>query len=166
MVRHRAAVGLSLLGSVLVATALFFTDVARGELPEFAGRSLQPVTVPLGIAAIGACYLVSRWIVRLDLAWLRRPLAVGTHISFGIYLTHPAVLTGLLYLQRLLPGGMAWHPLLATTLIGVLDLSLSAAVAWLFSKTRWSKALIGRPRLAPARPAVPVPAQPLAASRS
>lgn len=166
MLRHRVAVGLSLLGSVLVATALFFTDVAHGELPEFAGRSLQPVTVPLGIAAIGTCYLVSRWIVRLDLGWLRRPLAIGTHISFGIYLVHPAVLTGLLYLQRLLPGGMAWHPVLTTTIIGVLDLALSAVVAWLLSKTRWSKALIGRPRRAAARPAAQVPVQPLAAGRS
>jgi peptidoglycan/LPS O-acetylase OafA/YrhL len=166
LVRHRAVVGLSLLGSVLVAAVLFFTDVAHGELPEFAGRSLQPVTVPLGITAIGACYLVSRCIVRLDAVWLRRPLAIGTHISFGIYLTHPAVLIGLLYLQRLLPVRMAPHPVLATALIGMLDLALSAAVAWLLSRTRWSKALIGRPPPALARPAAPVPAQPLTASRS
>jgi peptidoglycan/LPS O-acetylase OafA/YrhL len=144
--RHRALVGLSMLGTALVATALFLADVAHGELPEFAGRSLQPVTVPLSIAAIGAGYLVSAWIAGTRRPWVRRTLVGGTYLSFGIYLTHPAILTGLLYLQRRLPGGMAWHPVLATTLIGVLDFGLAVAVSWLISRTRWSKALIGRPR--------------------
>jgi peptidoglycan/LPS O-acetylase OafA/YrhL len=148
LTRHRAVVALGMAGTVLAATALFFADVARGAAPEFAGRSMQPVTVPLSIAAIGAGYLVSVWIAGLEVPWVRRTLVGGTYLSFGIYLTHPAILTGLLYLQRRLPGGMAWHPVPVTALICVLDFLLAVGVSWLISRTRWSKALIGRPRQA------------------
>ncbi|MBO0871176.1 MAG: acyltransferase, partial [Micromonosporaceae bacterium] len=154
LVAHRLLVG-GAFGAVLLAvTAWYFAGVAAGAEPEFAGRSLQPVTVPLALAAIGAIYLVSVWIA----GWVergngqgrdrpRRMLVVGTYLSFGIFLSHPAILTGLLILQRRLPGGQAWHPVLATTLIGLLDLVLSVAVALALSRTPWSKALIGRPPL-------------------
>jgi peptidoglycan/LPS O-acetylase OafA/YrhL len=153
LVAHRLLVGVGSGVVLLAATGWYFAAVGAGEDPEFAGRSLQPVTVPLALAAIGAIYLGSVWIAnwveraptdnRRD--WPRRTLVTGTYLSFGIFLTHPAILTGLLVLQRRLPGGQAWHPVLTTTLIGLLDLVLSIVVALALSRTPWSKALIGRP---------------------
>jgi len=158
LVAHRV-LGWAAFGAVLLAiTGWYFAGVASGADPEFAGRSLQPVTVPLALAAIGAIYLGSVWIAGWverggdtgqRRSWPRRMLVTGTYLSFGIFLSHPAILTGLLILQRRLPGGQAWHPLLATTLIGLLDLVLSIVVALAISKTPWSKALIGRPPMRP-----------------
>jgi peptidoglycan/LPS O-acetylase OafA/YrhL len=157
--RHKALIVVGLAVIVGGATAWFFADVAAGQPAEFAGRSLQPVTVPLSIAAIAAFYLLSVWIAGLRQPWVRRTLISGTYLSFGIYLTHPAILTGLLYLQKRLPGGMAYHPVLITTLICVVDFALAVVVSWLISQTRWSKELIGRPRkVRAAQPAQPEPA--------
>ena len=144
LVRHRWLVAAGLFGICVVATGIYFSDVLRGEQPEFAGRSLQPITVPLSIAAIGAFYLVSRWIAGRP--WSRRLIESGTYLSFGIYLSHPAILTGLLYLQHRLPRAVTRHAVSVTVAICVLDFALSVVLAALLSRTRWSKALIGRPR--------------------
>ena len=128
----------------MVATGVYFGGVLRGELPEFAGRSMQPITVPLSIAAIGSFYLVSRWIAARP--WSGRLIESGTYLSFGIYLSHPAILTGLLYLQHALPRAVTRHAISVTVAICVLDFALSVVVAALLSRTRWSRALIGRPR--------------------
>jgi len=161
LTRNRWWVAGALVGVAALATALFYWDVAAGEAPEFAGRSLQPVTVPLSLATIGVLYLVSVRIADMRQAWAQRALVIGTYLSFGIYLSHPAILTGLLYLQQALPGGMAFHPVVTTAVILVLDFVASLAVSHLLSRTRWSKALIGRPtrRATPARPA-PAPVEP------
>jgi peptidoglycan/LPS O-acetylase OafA/YrhL len=141
--RHRALVWGGFGVMIGVATALFFGSVAAGAQPEFAGRSLQPITVPLALTAIGAFYLGSVWLA--ERSWAPPIVDTGTYLSFGIFLVHPALLTGMLYVQKDLPGGMAFHPLLTTTVIMVLDFALSVVVAMAFSRTRWSKALIGRP---------------------
>lgn len=160
LTRHRALVVGSLVGIMAAGTALFFWELSIGEQPEYAGRSMQPMTVPLSLATIGALYLLSVRIAGMRAAWAQRALVVGTYLSFGIYLSHPAILTGLLYLQRALPGGQAYHPVTVTTAILVLDFVLAVGVSYLLSRTRWSKALIGRPTMrrsarepAPARPA-------------
>jgi peptidoglycan/LPS O-acetylase OafA/YrhL len=164
LVRRPALVAGCLFAICVVATGVYFGDVLRGELPEFAGRSMQPITVPLSIAAIAAFYLVSRWIAARS--WAGRLIESGTYLSFGIYLSHPAILTGLLYLQHALPRAVTRHAISVTTAICVLDFALSVVAAALLSRTRWSRALIGRPRrLRRARraaepagaPAVPVP---------
>jgi peptidoglycan/LPS O-acetylase OafA/YrhL len=152
LVNHWRLVVFALLGTAVVATAMLFADVSDGETPEFAGRSMQPVTVPLSIAAIGAFYLVSVWIAGVDRPWSRRMVVTGTYLSFGIYLTHPAILTGLLILQKMLPGGMAYHPVPVTLAIMVLDFALSLAAAAVLARTPLSKALIGRPRRRRAAP--------------
>jgi len=144
LVRHRWLVAASLFAVCVVATGVFFGDVLRGEQPEFAGRSLQPITVPLSIAAIGTFYLVSLWIA--GRSWAGRMIETGTYLSFGIYLSHPAILTGLLYLQHALPGTVTRHAVSVTLAMCALDFALALAVAALLSRTRWSKALIGRPR--------------------
>jgi surface polysaccharide O-acyltransferase-like enzyme len=157
--RHRALVVASLVGVCVAATGLYFGDVRGGELPEFAGRSLQPVTVPLSIAAIGTFYLLSLWIA--GRSWAGRLIGSGTYLSFGIYLSHPAILTGLLYVQHALPRAVSRHAVSVTLAICVLDFALSVVVAALLSRTRWSTALIGRPRRH--RPA-PVPRRAAAAA--
>jgi surface polysaccharide O-acyltransferase-like enzyme len=147
--RRKLVVGFALAGVCLAATGIFLADVAGGELPEFAGRSLQPITVPLSLAAIGAFYQLSVWLARQR--WAGRIVVSGTYLSFGIYLSHPAILTGLLYVQKMLPHSVARHAVSVTFAIFVLDFVAAVAVAALFSRTPWSKALIGRARRAPAR---------------
>jgi hypothetical protein len=166
---HRWLVGASLFAICVVATGVYFGDVLRGVQPEFAGRSLQPITVPLSLAAIGTFYLASLWIA--GRSWSRRMIETGTYLSFGIYLSHPAILTGLLYVQHALPRAVTRHAVSVTVAICVLDFALALAAAALLSRTRWSRALIGRPRRVPTQrragePAgVPVPGEPPAGPR-
>jgi peptidoglycan/LPS O-acetylase OafA/YrhL len=145
LTRHTWLVVNSLVGITLVGTGLFFLDLAMGEQPEYAGRSIQPMTVPLSLATIGALYLLSVRIANMRAGWAQRALVTGTYLSFGIYLSHPAILTGLLYLQKALPGGVSYHPVTVTTVILVVDFVAALAVSQVLSRTRWSKALIGRP---------------------
>src|SRR6266568_1639494 len=127
-------------------TAFFFAEVAGGEAPEYAGRSLQPLTVPLSIAAIGAFYLLSVRIAAIGQPLARRMIDFGTYLSFGIYLSHPLLLAGLLYLERILPASVTRHAVTVTLVMLVLDFALAVFLAALLSRTRWSKALVGRPR--------------------
>ena len=120
--------------------------MARGETPEYASRSLQPVTVPLSLAAIGAFYLLSVRIAAIRQPAARRMIDFGTYLSFGIYLSHPALLFGLLYLQKLLPAAVARQAVAVTLVMLVVDFALAVLAAALFSRTRWSKGLVGRPR--------------------
>ncbi len=130
----------------LVASAIFLADVAAGESAEFAGRSLQPVTVPLSLAAIGAFYLLSVRIGQIRQRKIQRAIDFGTYLSFGIYLSHPALLTGLLYLQHQLPHAVSRQAVLVTIVMCLLDFGLAVLAAALLSRTRWSRALVGRPR--------------------
>jgi peptidoglycan/LPS O-acetylase OafA/YrhL len=164
---HRRLVW-GLLGLICAgATAVFLADVARGEPAEYASRSLQPVTVPLSLAAIGAFYLLSVRLAAIRQPTARRLIVAGTYLSFGIYLSHPALLTGLLYLQKALPGSVTRHAAAVTVVMCVVDFALAVAIAELLSRTRWSRALVGRPRKAAApradaspnsRAAAPLPA--------
>lgn len=162
---HRLLVGFGLLTAIAATWGVYFAAVADGTPPEYAGRSNQPITVPLAIVAIAALYLVSVWLVGHGRAGhatapaavrpgVRTIVEVGTYLSFGIYLCHPAILVGLLRLQQLLPPGVARHAVVVTVVIAVLDFALAVLVASVLSRTRWAKALIGRPRRrkAPPRP--------------
>ncbi len=146
LVGHKWWVISALLGMFVVTTGTFLADVADGEQPEFAGRALQPVTVPLSVAAIGTLYLFSVWFARIAGGWMRQMVQSAAYLSFGIYLCHPAILTGLLYLQKKLPGAMAFHRIPVTAAILVLDIVLAVGVAALLGRTSWSKALIGPQR--------------------
>ena len=143
---HRALVWGALLAICAASTAIFFANVAGGEEPEFAGRSLQPVTVPLSLAAIGGFYLLSVSIANIRRPGAQRLIVAGTYLSFGIYLSHPAILTGLLYLQKQLPESVARHAVAVTLAIFVVDFGFAVLAAALLSRTRWSRALVGRPR--------------------
>src|SRR2546430_1903766 len=144
--RRRLLVWGALVLVVAVATAIFFAEGAPGEPPESASRSLQPVTVPLSLAAIGAFYLVSVRVAAIRQPLARRMIEAGTYLSFGIYLSHPAILTGLLYLQRALPEAASRHAVTVTLVMCVVDFALALLAAQLLSLARWSKALVGRPR--------------------
>jgi peptidoglycan/LPS O-acetylase OafA/YrhL len=146
MTGHRLLVWAALVTVCAVATAWFLLDVWHGETPEYASRSLQPVTVPLSLAAIGAFYLLSVRIAAIRQPTARRLIVSGTYLSFGIYLSHPALLTGLLFVQKALPAAVTRHAVVVTVVMCVVDFALAVLAAELFSRTRWSKALVGRPR--------------------
>ena len=146
MTGHRLLVWSSLVLVCAGVAAIFFAEVAGGEAPEYAGRSLQPLTVPLSIAAIGAFYLLSVRIAAIGQPLARRMIDFGTYLSFGIYLSHPLLLAGLLYLERILPASVTRHAVTVTLVMLVLDFALAVFLAALLSRTRWSKALVGRPR--------------------
>jgi len=146
MTGHRLLVWSSLVLVCAGVAAIFFAEVAGGEAPEYAGRSLQPLTVPLSIAAIGAFYLLSVRIAAIGQPLARRMIDFGTYLSFGIYLSHPLLLAGLLYLERILPASVTRHAVTVTLVMLVLDFALAVILAALLSRTRWSKALVGRPR--------------------
>ncbi len=153
LVRHSWLVWAGLAGTCALATGLYAANMAAGESPEYAGLSLQPLTVPLSVAAIGAFYLLSVRIGEIRNARVRRAIDFGTYLSFGIYLSHPLLLTGLLYVQRGLPHAVTRYALPVTVAMCLLDVALSLALAALLSRTAWSKALVGRPRKRGARPA-------------
>ncbi len=158
---HPRLVWASLVLVCAGATGWYLTDVALGESPEFASRSLQPVTVPLSIAAIGAFYLLSVRIAAIRQPTAQRLVTAGTYLSFGIYLSHPALLTGLLYAQRALPAVVTRHAVTVTIVMCVVDFALSVTVAELFSRTPWSRALVGRPRRRRVVDAGALPSRPL-----
>src|SRR2546421_12866793 len=167
---HRLLVWGALVAICALATTWFLADVWHGETPEYASRSLQPVTVPLSLAAIGAFYLLSVRIAAIRQPTARRLIVSGTYLSFGIYLSHPALLTGLLYLQKALPATVTRHAAIVTLVMCVVDFALAVLAAELFSRTRWSRALVGRPRksaspragASPSRPAAEAAAAPVA----
>jgi peptidoglycan/LPS O-acetylase OafA/YrhL len=159
---HRLLVWGSLATICALATAWYLADVWHGEPPEYASRSLQPVTVPLSLAAIGAFYLLSVRIAAVRQPTARRLIVSGTYLSFGVYLSHPALLTGLLYLQKALPAAVTRHAVLVTLVMCLVDFALAVLAAELFSRTRWSKALVGRPRKSVSRRVDASPSRPAA----
>src|SRR5207248_8005908 len=126
---HRLLVWSALVLVCTAATAWYLADVWHGEPPEYASRSLQPVTVPLSLAAIGAFYLLSVRIAAVRQPTARRLIVSGTYLSFGIYLSHPALLTGLLYLQKALPAAVTRHAALVTLAMCVVDFALAVLAA-------------------------------------
>src|SRR6476660_4979432 len=81
-------VGLALV-TVAGAEAVYLTAVAAGTQPEFAGRTLQPATVPWAAAAVALLYLVAVGLTGRRLAWARPVFRGGARLSFGMYLVHP-----------------------------------------------------------------------------
>jgi peptidoglycan/LPS O-acetylase OafA/YrhL len=146
LARHRLLVWSALVLVCAVATAIFFADLAHGETPEYASRSLQPVTVPLSLAAIGAFYLLSVRVAAIRQPTAKRLIESGAYLSFGIYLSHPALLIALLYAERALPASVTRHAVTVTVVLCVVDFALAVVAASLLSRTRWSKGLVGRPR--------------------
>jgi len=100
----------------------------------------------LVLVCTAATYLLSVRIAAIRQPAARRMIDFGTYLSFGIYLSHPALLFGLLYLQKLLPAAVARQAVAVTLVMLVVDFALAVLAAALFSRTRWSKGLVGRPR--------------------
>ena len=107
---------------------------------------MQPITVPLSLAAIGAFYLLSVRIAAIGQPLARRAIDLGTYLAFGIYLSHPALLYPLLLIEHHLPVAVRRHAVVLTVLIFLVDFTLAVSLAALLSRTRWSRALVGRPQ--------------------
>ena len=147
MTRHRMLVWSAFGAVCAAATATYFVNMrAHHEAPEYAALSLQPITVPLSVAAIGAFYLLSVRIAAIGQPLARRAIDLGTYLAFGIYLCHPALLYPLLLIEHHLPVAVRHQAALLTVLIFLVDFTLAVSVAALLSRTRWSRALVGRPQ--------------------
>lgn len=119
----------------------------RGSLG--ASSPLQPVMIMWSLAALGVLYLLSVRIMERGSAALQTIFSYGAQLSFGVYLAHPMVLDVVLSLMRRtgLAQPQAWSSLLALvfTVIG------AVAICMALHRTRFSLALMGRPRLDPER---------------
>src|SRR5690349_22764564 len=67
------------------STLIFLAEVQGGEQPEFAGRSLQPITVPLSLAAIAAFYQFSVWLSRQRDRKSTRLNSSHVEISYAVF---------------------------------------------------------------------------------
>ncbi|WP_028938214.1 acyltransferase [Pseudonocardia spinosispora] len=141
-----------ILAAFPVATAvLLWTFYAQLPTHGSLGASspLQPIMIMWSLASLGVLYLISVQIMERGSAALRTIFSYGAQLSFGVYLAHPMVLDVVLSLMRRL--GLAqtqwWSSLLALvcTVIG------AVVVCMALHRTRFSLALMGRPKLDPER---------------
>ncbi len=145
--------------TAIAVEVVYAVGLAAGRDAQDAASSLQPVVVPWALAALVLVYLFGARLAasrrRLTVRLVRR----GAELSFGIYLVHPAVLTCLLLLAGAPLHGVG--AVLVTAVAIPVTLVLSWLVAAGLQRTRFSRALTGRPtrrRLPVARAAVVAPA--------
>ena len=129
--------------SALVAVGAYLLQLPY--MPDFqAGSVLQPAMTASCVAAVIVIYLIgNRWA-----SGLRRGLrlvAIGSEISFGVYLAHPLVLK--LLTDHGFGGGEAWLPAPLIALLAFLITAVGAtAVAYAINRTPLAFPLGGRRR--------------------
>jgi surface polysaccharide O-acyltransferase-like enzyme len=154
---HRPAIAAAVAGTAVLAEIWYFAAVQTGMLAASAAAVLQPVMLPWSVAAIAG-------LVALSTLWTDRRregdrttqvLATLSDRSFGVFLSHPAVLWLILW------AGSGW---LRTNLaapwltIAAYVLTVAGALALTDGLRRLpiSLALTGRPPMQPAaRPEIP-----------
>jgi peptidoglycan/LPS O-acetylase OafA/YrhL len=134
-------------GTTGVLTVLWYLHaVHAGTSPWIASSVFQPLTVAWFAAAIvGLSAAGCAWAARSSGGRLARALAVGSDLSFGIYLLHPAVLSALVPYLRGMPAS------LATPVAVTITLAVSTAAVAVIRGTFLSMPLAGRPRRRPRR---------------
>jgi peptidoglycan/LPS O-acetylase OafA/YrhL len=152
--RYPVALILGCLAVLLVAVESYLREVHAGLSPFDASQIFQPVVVVESLAAFGGLFALGvRWADRRRPSPLDRLVSEGSRRSFGVFLAHPLVLQGLLWLGSLsgllallqrTPTGVA----LAVGLAVVVPLVLAASwalVGWAL-RSPLTLPLTGRPR--------------------
>jgi peptidoglycan/LPS O-acetylase OafA/YrhL len=129
-----------------VAAAMVGYSTQLGSMsPRAAGNVLQPAMAPACVAAVIVVGLIgTRWSDGPHRG--ERWIAVGSDISFGVYLVHPLVLTlllnnGLGTTHQILPEAVCTVLAFAAVMVG------ATALAWLGRHTPAALPLTGRSRL-------------------
>jgi peptidoglycan/LPS O-acetylase OafA/YrhL len=145
--RWRLVVGfLPVAAAILLAT--YYVELpGRGALG--ASSPLQPVMILWSLAVLAVLYLVSVAIMQRAPEAVRAAFSYLALLSFGVYLAHPLLLDMVLAVLRR-AGVMApkvWVALVAL----VATVVLTVALCSILHRTRFSLALMGRPRIDPAK---------------
>ncbi|MEO9221810.1 MAG: acyltransferase family protein, partial [Mycobacteriaceae bacterium] len=139
---HPGLIAAALLGTGVVALGTFAAQVHGPAGVVHAQAVLQPAMLPWSLAVAVALYaLGSRWAHRHPSGRGLAAVAIGSHISFGVYLVHPLVMHLLAEHgvgPRLLPA------LPTTVLLWVLSVGVSVLAVLLVQRTVLSLPLTGR----------------------
>ncbi len=136
-----------------VLTWTYFVQVeSRGAVG--ASSPLQPIMIMWAVSVLGVLYLASVRLVRRASSPTRTLVGHGARLSFGVYLAHPLVLDVVLaVLRRLdLVAPSAW----VAFVVLLLTVGVTTAGCALLQYSRFSPALIGRPRIRRSAAQVPV----------
>lgn len=169
---HTGLVRWLVAGGLMTGLASFFIDhLAVGMDPAQAAEVFQPTVAVTATAVIVGLYALGLlWAAKGPTRPFQRPVKLASDASFGIYLSHPLVLQGLLVLLAPLAlaasGGRIPAPLvLAVDFLVVVPLIMlvCAALTRVLRPTPASLPMTGRPRLRPPPPPGPGsgPADPL-----
>jgi peptidoglycan/LPS O-acetylase OafA/YrhL len=139
--RWRWAIAGLVVGAVVVTEGLFVVAVHRGVPPAVAAGVFRPTTLPWFLVAVTGLYTLS---LVTTAGWrpggrARRVLAYASDRSFGIFLTHPLVLAGLLLVHVGWGSGVGLGALYLGTVVG------SVVLADVLRRLPVSAALTGRP---------------------
>jgi peptidoglycan/LPS O-acetylase OafA/YrhL len=146
--RHRRWVLAAFPVAAAVLMWTFFAQLpTRGALG--ASSPLQPIMVLWSLASLGVLYLLAVRITEHGSPALRATFSYGAQLSFGVYLAHPMVLDVVLSVLR--RAGLETPTVWVSLASLVLTVAGSVAVCAALHRTRFSLALMGRPRLDPQR---------------
>jgi peptidoglycan/LPS O-acetylase OafA/YrhL len=139
-------------GTALFAQAWYWVNVLRGVNPWEATGVLEPEMIPWFCTVVLGLYLLgSVWLRRTsDGGRSRRLVSVLSARSFGVFLVHPAFIWLYGYLGN---GWLPAHltPLVYTATTYVFAVGCSLVLVEVLIRSLFSKVLIGRDRLRPAR---------------
>ncbi len=144
---HAKSVAIYLAVSIaLMLTAYFGQLQGQASRINFADAVLQPAMVPESLAVFMALVRVGLWYQkywqRPKVPWHARFVKRIADGSFGMYLMHPMILAGWLWVVKFL-GWKPNHIVLDAVTISLLVISSVWVTGWL-ARTRWSPWLIGR----------------------
>jgi len=145
VLRCRWAIAGLVVVAVVVAEVLYVVAVRGGTAPAVAAAVFRPTTLPWFLVAVLGLYTLS---LVVTAGWrpggpARRALAYASDRSFGIFLAHPLVLAGLLWISggwvAAVGSGVTLTALYVGTVVG------SVVLADVLRRLPVSAALTGRP---------------------
>ncbi len=146
VLRCRWAIAGLVVVAVVAAEALYLVEVHRGTAPAVAAAVFRPTTIAWFLVAVLGLYTLS---LVVTAGWrpggpARRALAYASDRSFGIFLAHPLVLAGLLWVAgarvAVLGSGVGLAALYLGTVVAsvvLADVLRRLPVSWALTGRRW-----------------------------